>query len=85
MFAPAQFVAQQALVIHRDAFMLANKELELPTSAEYADYVVDGETGIGIRYVRSWNPYANQMVDRFDTMVATGTLYEQLASRISYN
>jgi len=76
---------QNALVLHRDAFMLANKELELPGGVEFAAYEMDPETGIGIRYVRQFDIRTNQVVDRFDTMVAWATLYEQLAARICTN
>jgi hypothetical protein len=46
---------------------------------------MDPETGIGIRYVRQFDIRTNQVVDRFDTMVAWATLYEQLAARICTN
>lgn len=83
MLGAASSVTQNALLLHRDAFMLANKELELPGGVDFAGYEVDPETGIGIRYVRQFDIRSNQMVDRFDTMIAWATLYEQLACRIA--
>lgn len=83
MFAPAATTFQQAWFLHRDALMFANKELELPRMAEYAEYLVDKDTGVGIRYVRAFDIRTNQMVDRFDTQVATAPAYEQLGVRIA--
>lgn len=74
---------QNAWVMHRNALMLANKELDLPKGVDFADYIEDPETGIGIRYVRAFDIRVNQIVDRFDSMVALGTLYEQLGCRIA--
>lgn len=82
----ASSVARQSVIFHEDALMLANKELEIPkgSSVEFADYKVDPDTGIGVRYVRSWDVRTNQFIDRFDTFIATATLYEQLGARIIY-
>jgi hypothetical protein len=74
---------QNALVIHRNAFMMANKDLDLPKGVDFADYIKDPDTKTGIRYVRMFDIRVNQIIDRFDTMVAFGTLYEQLACRIA--
>jgi hypothetical protein len=83
MFAPASTTFSTSWFLHRDALMFANKELELPRMAEYAEYLTDPSTGVGIRYVRAFDIRTNQMVDRFDTHVATSTAYEQLAVRIA--
>lgn len=74
---------QNAFLHHRNAFMLANKDLDLPGGVDYADYIKDPETDIGIRYVRAWDQRVNQMIDRFDSMVALAPLYEQLSCRIA--
>lgn len=82
-FGGSGVTTQNAFVAHRNALMLANKDLELPKGVDFADYVKDPETGIGIRYVRAFDIRVNQIVDRFDSMVALNTLYEQLACRIA--
>lgn len=83
MFGAADASFQEAWYLHKDALMFANKELELPKMSEYAEYLVDPETGVGIRYVRAFDVRTNQMIDRFDTFVATAPAYEQLAVRIA--
>lgn len=73
----------QSLGFHRDAFMLANKELVVPTGVERAAYTVDPSTGIGIRVVQQYDVRTDQFITRFDTMVAWAVLYEQLAVRVA--
>lgn len=77
--------SQQALGFHRDAFMLANQELELPMGVETAEYVEDEQTKIGIRLVSQYDIRTNQHISRFDTMVAWASLYPQLATRVFTN
>lgn len=75
----------QSLGFHRDAFMLANKELVLPVGVERAMYGTDPLSGIGIRVVQQYDVRNDQFITRFDTMVAWATLYEQLAVRLATN
>jgi len=82
-FGAAGVTTQNAWVMHRNALMLANKDLDLPKGVDFADYIKDPETEIGIRYVRAFDIRVNQIIDRFDSMVALATLYEQLACRIA--
>lgn len=75
----------QSLGFHRDAFMLANKELVLPVGVERAMYGKDPLSGIGVRVVQQYDVRNDQFITRFDTMVAWATLYEQLAVRLATN
>lgn len=75
----------QSLGFHRDAFMLANKELVLPVGVERAMYGSDPLSGIGIRVVQQYDVRNDQFITRFDTMVAWATLYTQLAVRLATN
>lgn len=72
----------QALGFHKDAFMLANQELVLPTGVEAASYVRDEQSKIGIRLVSQYDIRTNQHISRFDTMIAWAVLYPQLACRV---
>ena len=72
----------QALGFHRDAFMLANQELILPTGVDAASYVRDEQSKVGIRLVSQYDIRTNQHISRFDTMVAWAVLYPQLACRV---
>ena len=75
-------VGQQAIGFHKDAIMLANQELVLPSGVESASYVRDEQTKIGIRVVSQYDIRTNQHITRFDTMVAWASLYEQLLVRV---
>lgn len=75
---------QQSVVFHKSAFMMANKELELPPNVE-ASYVKDEESNVGIRIATQWDVRTNQLITRLDCMVAWAVLYPQLANRIVTN
>jgi hypothetical protein len=75
----------QSLGFHRDAFMLANKELVLPVGVERAQYGSDPMSGVGIRVVQQYDVRNDQFITRFDTAIAWATLYEQLAVRLATN
>ena len=75
---------QQSCVFHRNAFMMANKELELPPNVE-ASYVMDEESKVGMRIATQWDVRTNQLVTRLDSMIAWAVLYPQLATRIITN
>lgn len=70
-----------ALAFHRDAIMLAAKELA-PFSTGVGKTVVDDQTRIPIRVQQMSDIKTNQEIMRFDVMVAWATLYDQLAVRI---
>jgi hypothetical protein len=74
---------RQSLGFHRDAFLLANKELVLPVGVERASYGTDPTSGVGIRVVQMYDVRNDQFITRFDTMIAWATLYEQLAVRLA--
>jgi hypothetical protein len=76
-------VGQQSIGFHRDAFMLANKDLIVPTGGvESAFYVRDPQSNIGVRVVEAFDVRTNQHITRLDSMVAWAVLYPQLASRL---
>jgi hypothetical protein len=75
----------QSLGFHRDAFMLANKELVLPVGVERAMYGKDPMSNVGIRVVQQYDVRNDQFITRFDTAIAWATLYEQLAVRLATN
>jgi hypothetical protein len=75
----------QSLGFHKDAFMLANKELVLPVGVERAMYGKDPQSNVGIRVVQQYDVRNDQFITRFDTAIAWATLYEQLAVRLATN
>lgn len=72
----------QAVAFHKDAIMLANTPLQRPTGVEMSDYVVDPDSGIGVRVVQQYDVRNDQFITRFDTMVAWASLFPQLIVRI---
>lgn len=79
----SQSAYTQSLGFHKDAFMLANKELVVPSGVERASYMKDPMTGVGVRVVQQYDVRTDQFITRFDTMVAWAVLYEQLAVRLA--
>ena len=75
-------VTQNALAFHRDAFMLAAKELK-PLFVGIGKTVKDHMTNIPIRCMMGSDFLTSQDYMRFDIYVAWATLYSQLACRIA--
>lgn len=74
----------QGLALHRDAFALVSGKFELPKAVEVATQTVDKKTGVGIRYVRAWDPIQSKMVNRWDCAFGFGALYsDNCAVRIA--
>lgn len=74
----------QGLALHRDAFALVSGKFEVPKAVEMATQTVDKKTGIGIRYVRAWDPIQSKMVNRWDMAYGFGVLYsDSCAVRIA--
>ncbi len=63
------------LAIHKDAFAIVGVEMEMPKAVEMSSQTRDPETGIAIRFVRSWNPTESRMENRFDVLMGFGVLY----------
>lgn len=63
------------LAIHRDAFALVSGKFEVPKAVELATQTMDKKTGVGIRYVRAWDPIQSKMINRWDSAFGFGVLY----------
>lgn len=57
----------QGLAFTRQAAMLVGIPLEVPTSAEKAAQKRDANTGIAIRFTKSWDAERSRMIHRLDT------------------
>lgn len=64
-----------SLAIYRDAFALVGVKLELPKAVEMASQTRDPDTGMALRFTRTWDPVQSKMINRFDTMGGFGNLY----------
>lgn len=57
----------QGLAFNKRAFMLVGIPLEVPSSAEKAAQKRDDNTGIAIRFTKTWDAIQSRMVHRLDT------------------
>lgn len=66
---------KNGLAITSDAFALVGVPLEKPINQQAASMMRDPQTGLSVRFVRSWDPIQSKMVNRFDTVIGFGDLY----------
>jgi len=72
--------ASNSLAFHRDAFVFASVDLDLPGGDQEAYRV--NENGIACRLWKGWNISSNQMVCRFDVLAGAAAVYPELAVRV---
>ena len=65
----------QSLALHRDAFAMVGVKLELPTAVEMSSQTRDPQTGLSIRFTRTWDAPQSKMINRFDLLLGFGQLY----------
>lgn len=63
--------------LNRDAFALVGGKLYLPKAVESAAQQQDPESGIAIRKVIAWDPVRSMQVNRYDSLIGFGNLYQQ--------
>lgn len=71
---------KQGLIFTTDAFALVGVTLDKPKAVEMASIMRDPETGLGVRFVRAWDPITAKMINRFDTVIGFGNLYNDNCS-----
>jgi hypothetical protein len=65
----------QNLYFTKKAFALVGLSLEKPINIQMSAMERDPDTGIAIRFTRSWDPLLSRMINRFDTAIGFGNLY----------
>lgn len=65
------------LGLTREAFALTGGKLYVPTAVEKAGQAQDPDTGIAIRKVVAWDPVRSMQVNRYDSLIGFGNLYQQ--------
>ena len=65
------------LGLTREAFALVGGKLYLPKAVESAAQQQDPDSGIAIRKVIAWDPVRSMQVNRYDSLVGFGNLYQQ--------
>lgn len=69
-------VGTVALALSKFAFALVGAKLYEPKSVEVATAKRDPKTGIPVRFVKAWDPVRSMQVNRFDTVIGFGNLYQ---------
>lgn len=70
-----------ALAFHRDAFALATADLIMPQGVDMSDRAASD--GLSIRLVRQYDINSDQLPCRLDVLYGWGTIYPELACRIT--
>jgi hypothetical protein len=65
------------LGLSREAFALVGGKLYLPKAVESAAQQQDPDSGVAIRKVIAWDPVRSMQVNRYDSLVGYGNLYQQ--------
>jgi len=65
------------LALSREAFALVGGKLYLPKAVEDAAQQQDPDSGIAVRKVIAWDPVRSMQVNRYDSLVGFGNLYQQ--------
>jgi hypothetical protein len=73
-------IASQNLAFHKDAFVFASVDLELPGGEQEAYRVNEG--GIACRMWKGYNINSNAMICRFDVLAGAAAVYPELAVRV---
>lgn len=65
------------LGLSREAFALVGGKLYLPKAVESAAQQQDPDSGIAVRKVIAWDPVRSMQVNRYDSLIGFGNLYQQ--------
>lgn len=80
---PNGLTGSNSLAFHGNAFAMVSVDLEKPRSAEMASQKRDPQTGISIRFTRTWDAINSRMINRFDCLLGFGRLYsDECAVRV---
>lgn len=74
-------IAQQGLLMHRNAFAFVSVPLAAPLASgvEAVEDETDSETGLSISYVRYFDGDRRTSKHRFDSLIGYGNLYKEMA------
>jgi hypothetical protein len=68
-------IGTNGLAIHKNAFALVGVKLEVPKAVELASQTQDPDTGLSVRFIRTFDPIQSKMINRFDVLFGFGDLY----------
>lgn len=67
-------VGKIGLALHPQAFALVGVKLDMPKHVEAGGQERDPETGIAVRFTKTWDPEESRMITRFDCLMGFGSL-----------
>lgn len=65
------------LGLSREAFALVGGKLYLPKAVEASAQQQDPDSGVAVRKVIAWDPVRSMQVNRYDSLIGFGNLYQQ--------
>lgn len=65
--------------LNREAFALVGGKLYVPKAVESASQQQDPDSGVAVRKVIAWDPVRSMQVNRYDSLVGFGNLYQSNA------
>lgn len=65
-----------ALGLSRFAFALVGAKLYVPKAVEQSGQAQDPDTGISVRKVLAWDPVRSMQINRMDSLIGMGNLYQ---------
>jgi hypothetical protein len=75
--APSGKSGTVGLGLSLEAFALCGGKLYLPKAVEAAAQAQDPDSGIAIRKTSAWDPVRSMQVNRYDSLIGFGNLYQQ--------
>ncbi len=79
----ASVQSPQGLLFHRDAFVLASADLELPGGVDKTARVADDQVGLSLLMVRQYDINTGNYPTRVELLYGTATIRPELAVRIA--
>ncbi|MGE3681957.1 MAG: P22 phage major capsid protein family protein [Bdellovibrionales bacterium] len=78
----ANIVAPQNMVFHKDAFVLACADFELPNGMDMAARASDPDSGLSISFVRGFDIVNHRFISRLDILFGWKCVYPEFACRV---
>lgn len=78
----ANIVAPQNLVFHKDAFVLACADFELPGGMDMAARATDPESGLSLSFVRGFDIVNHRFISRLDILFGWKCVRPEFACRV---
>lgn len=78
----ANIIAPQNMVFHKDAFVLAMADFEMPKGVDMSGRARSKESNMAISFVRDYDINMHRTISRLDTLFGWKCVYAELAARV---